>query len=129
MDIPNISYVLAAVLFIVGIKKLSHPKSAQSGNQIAALGMLIAIVATLISADKIDFQLIIIGIVIGSIVGLFFAIKVEMTQMPQMVAIFNGFGGGASALVAASEFLKLGSHNLFTLSKSRNADLKLPNCR
>lgn len=116
MDIPNISYVLAAVLFIVGIKKLSHPKSAQSGNQIAALGMLIAIVATLISADKIDFQLIIIGIVIGSIVGLFFAIKVEMTQMPQMVAIFNGFGGGASALVAASEFLKLGSHNLFTLS-------------
>ena len=116
MNIPNISYVLAAVLFIIGIKKLSHPKSAQSGNQIAALGMLIAIIATLISADKIDFQLIIIGVIIGSIVGLLFAIKVEMTQMPQMVAIFNGFGGGASALVAASEFLKLGSLSSFTLS-------------
>ena len=116
MDIPNISYVLAAVLFIIGIKRLSHPKSAQSGNQIAALGMLIAIIATLISADKINFQLIIFGILIGSIIGLFFAIKVEMTQMPQMVAIFNGFGGGASALVAASEFLKLGSPSSFTLS-------------
>ena len=105
MDIPNISYVLAAIFFIIGIKRLSHPKSAQSGNQLAALGMLIAIIATLISADKIDLQLIIIGIVIGSIIGLLFATKVEMTQMPQMVAIFNGFGGGASALVAASEFL------------------------
>ena len=116
MEIPNISYVLAAVFFIIGIKRLSHPKSAQSGNQLAALGMLIAIIATLISADKIDLQLIIIGIVIGSIIGLLFATKVEMTQMPQMVAIFNGFGGGASALVAASEFLKLGSHSSFTLS-------------
>ncbi len=116
MDIANISYVLAAVLFIIGIKKLSHPKSAQSGNQIAALGMLIAIVATIATANMIDLKLIIIGMIIGSVIGLIFATKVEMTQMPQMVAIFNGFGGGASALVAASEFLKLFDQSPLTLA-------------
>ena len=77
--------------------------------------MLIAIIATLISYGKIDFQMIAIGMIIGAIIGATFAIKVEMTQMPQMVAIFNGFGGGASALVAAAEFLKTGEITTFTL--------------
>ena len=116
MAYSNIFYVLAAVLFILGIKKLSHPKTARNGNFIAASGMLIAILATLISYGAIDLQIIFIGMIIGSIIGATFALKVEMTQMPQMVAIFNGFGGSASALVAAAEFLKTGDATTFTYS-------------
>ncbi len=104
MEYTNLAYVFAAILFILGIKKLSSPKTARSGNAIASVGMLIAIVATLASFELLDFKLIAIGMVIGTIIGATFAIRVEMTQMPQMVAIFNGFGGGASALVAATEF-------------------------
>ena len=116
MLFSNLSYVLASVLFILGIKKLSHPKTARQGNFIAALGMFIAIIATLLSNGQIDLKLIFIGILIGSVIGAMFAIKVEMTHMPQMVAIFNGFGGGASALVAAAEFLKGGDISTFTVS-------------
>ena len=116
MAYSNVFYVLAAVLFILGIKKLSHPKTARNGNFIAASGMLIAILATLLSYGAIDLQIIFIGMIIGSIIGATFALKVEMTQMPQMVAIFNGFGGSASALVAAAEFLKTGDATTFTYS-------------
>jgi NAD(P) transhydrogenase subunit beta len=116
MLITNLSYVLASVLFILGIKRLSHPKTARQGNFISATGMFIAITATLISNGNIDLKLILVGMAIGSIIGLIFAVKVEMTQMPQMVAIFNGFGGGASALVAAAEFLKGSEMGIFTLS-------------
>ena len=116
MTIPNISYVLASVLFILGIKKLSHPKSAQNGNSLAAIGMLIAIISTLISEGSLNFELIFIGMIVGTFIGAIFATRVEMTQMPQMVAIFNGFGGGASALIAAAEFLKSGSITSFTLT-------------
>ena len=105
MEYTNLAYVAAAILFIIGIKRLSSPKSAQSGNTIASIGMLIAIVATVLSFELLDFKLIAIGMIIGSIIGATFAIRVQMTQMPQMGAIFNGFGGGASALVAAAEFL------------------------
>ena len=104
MEYTNLAYVLAAVLFIIGIKRLSSPKTAQSGNTIASLGMLVAIIATIISFDLLNFKLIAIGMIIGTIIGATFAIRVQMTQMPQMVAIFNGFGGGASALVACAEF-------------------------
>ena len=116
IDYSSIAYVLASVLFILGIKKLSHPKTARDGNFVAASGMLIAIVSTLVFYSEIDFQLIFIGMVIGAIIGATFAIKVEMTQMPQMVAIFNGFGGGASALIASAEFLNSGDINTFTMS-------------
>ncbi len=116
MDFSNIAYVLASVFFILGIKKLSHPKTARSGNSIATFGMFIAIIATLIYYDQLDFQIIGIGIIIGALIGVIFATKVEMTQMPQMVAIFNGFGGGASALIAASEFLKTGEITTFTIA-------------
>ena len=116
MNYTNIFYVLASVLFILGIKKLSHPKTARSGNFLSACGMFVAIVSTLIANDNIDLQMIIIGVIIGSAIGALFAQKVEMTQMPQMVAIFNGFGGSASALVAAAEFLNSGSISTFTLS-------------
>ena len=116
MNYTNIFYVLASVLFILGIKKLSHPKTARNGNFLSACGMFIAIVSTLIANDNIDLQMIVIGMIIGSVIGALFAQKVEMTQMPQMVAIFNGFGGSASALVAAAEFLNSGSISTFTLS-------------
>ena len=116
MDYTNIFYVLASVLFILGIKNLSHPKSARNGNFMAFIGMMIAIGITLVSEPKLDYQIIAIGIIIGTVIGFLFALKVEMTQMPQMVAIFNGFGGAASALVAAAEFLKLGDLTSFTVS-------------
>ena len=118
----SILYVLSSVLFIIGIKRLSHPKTARSGNFISSLGMLIAIITTLVSSSTVNLELVAIGIVIGSIIGAFFAIRVEMTQMPQMVAIFNGFGGIASALIAAAEFLNpsepLLSFSLATISLS-----------
>ena len=115
MEYTNLAYVAAAILFIIGIKRLSSPKSAQSGNTIASIGMLVAIIATVVSFELLDFRLIGIGMIIGSIIGATFAIRVQMTQMPQMVAIFNGFGGGASALVAAAEFFtKHGTTDLTT---------------
>ena len=111
MDYTNLFYVAAAVLFILGIKRLSSPKTARAGNALASVGMLIAIVATVSSFGELDYKLIAIGMIIGSIIGATFALRVEMTQMPQMVAIFNGFGGGASALVATAEyFSKFGNY-------------------
>ncbi|MBC8312016.1 MAG: NAD(P)(+) transhydrogenase (Re/Si-specific) subunit beta [Candidatus Marinimicrobia bacterium] len=104
MEFTNIAYVVGAVCFILGIKMLSHPRTARKGNGIASLGMLIAIVATLTAGEVLDFKMIGIAILIGSIIGGIIAQKIEMTQMPQMVAIFNGLGGGASALVASAEF-------------------------
>ena len=105
----DIAYLISAVSFIYGLKMLSHPRTARKGNIIASLGMLIAIVATVILGTDLDLTMIGIAMVIGSIIGAFFAIRVEMTQMPQLVAIFNGFGGGASALVASAEFLNPGT--------------------
>jgi len=113
MEYTNIAYVFAAILFILGIKRLSSPKTARSGNTTASMGMLIAIIATLVSYGHLDFKIIAIGIIVGSIIGAFFALKVQMTQMPQMVAIFNGFGGGASALVAAAEYLNPANPSTF----------------
>ncbi len=111
----NFLYLLSAICFIYGLKMLSHPKTARNGNIFASIGMLIAIVATVFLGTDLDLKMIGIAMIIGSIIGAFFAIKVEMTQMPQLVAIFNGFGGGASALVASSEFLKYGSDSTFFL--------------
>ena len=105
MEYSNFFYVLAAVCFILGLKRLSHPKTARSGNAIASLGMLIAIIATFTATGNLNYQLIVMGMALGGLIGGAFALKVEMTQMPQMVAIFNGFGGGASALVAGADFV------------------------
>ncbi|MBT3665176.1 NAD(P)(+) transhydrogenase (Re/Si-specific) subunit beta [bacterium] len=122
INLESMLYVFSSVLFIIGIKRLSHPKTARSGNFIASLGMLIAIITTLVSNSTVNLELIAVGIVIGSVIGAFFAIRVEMTQMPQMVAIFNGFGGIASALIAAAEFLNpsepLLSFSIATISLS-----------
>jgi NAD(P) transhydrogenase subunit beta len=105
-DILIIIYLIASILFIFGIKQLSSVKTARQGNLISAIGMLIAIVATLFDQKIVNYELIIIGLIIGSIVGAIFALKVEMTAMPQMVALLNGFGGGASLLVASADYYK-----------------------
>ena len=97
---------------------LSHPKTARNGNLISSFGMLVAIIATLAIPGNLNWMMIVIGILVGSIVGAFFAIRVQMTQMPQLVAIFNGFGGAASALVACSEFLKINDGSTFAISLS-----------
>ena len=100
------AYLLSAVLFILGLKQLSSPETARRGNRVAAVGMLLAVVATLLDRQIIDFTWILIGLVTGSLIGAIMARTVKMTAMPQMVAVFNGFGGGASGLVAAAEYVR-----------------------
>ena len=99
--IVNLSYLAAAVLFIMGLKGLTHPRSAVRGNMFGALGMFLATIVTLIG-QGFDFTLIITGLIVGSLIGTVLAVKIEMTAMPQLVALFNGFGGGASVLVAGA---------------------------
>ena len=103
----DIGYLIAAALFIFGLKKLGHPRTAPRGNQLGALGMLVAVLTTILDMELADdpanWTLIIAGLAIGSLIGYWMAVKVEMTGMPELVALFNGFGGAASALVALSE--------------------------
>jgi NAD(P) transhydrogenase subunit beta len=107
--ILEVSYIIASVLFILGLKKLSSPKSAKQGNLWAAVGMILAIVATLVfhkdeAGNAIThIPLILLAIVIGSIVGWLIAMKVKMTAMPQLVSLFNGMGGAAAALISLIE--------------------------
>ena len=100
------SYLAAAALFILGLKRLGSPATARSGNLLAAIGMLIAVSITLLDKDILRYELIVIGVAIGSLLGAILARTIKMTAMPQMVAIFNGVGGAASALIASSEFLR-----------------------
>ena len=102
-----IAYLISSVLFILAIKKLGKVKTARQGNLLSAIGMLIAILATLIKLESFDPQFIIIGLAIGALIGVISALRVAMTAMPEMVGIFNGFGGGASALVASAEMIKI----------------------
>ena len=104
-----IGYLLSAALFIFGLKKLGHPRTAPRGNQYGALGMLVAVITTVVkmqAAGGAEWTLIIAGLVVGSVIGIIMAVRVEMTGMPELVALFNGFGGAASALVALSESWK-----------------------
>jgi H+-translocating NAD(P) transhydrogenase subunit beta len=103
----QISYLVAASLFIVGLKQLGSPATARRGNLLGAIGMLIAIVATLLDQRVLNYEMILVGILIGSGLGAVMAQRVEMTAMPQMVGLLNGFGGAASALVAVGEFNSL----------------------
>jgi NAD(P) transhydrogenase subunit beta len=95
-------YLLSTILFIFGIKRLSKVKTARRGNALAAVGMLLAIVGALLELGVVDYRWIAGGMAVGTIIGLLFALRVQMTSMPEMVALFNGFGGIASALVATS---------------------------
>ncbi|ASV74802.1 NAD(P) transhydrogenase subunit beta [Thermogutta terrifontis] len=101
-----LAYLLASVLFILGIKGLTHPRTAVRGNLTGALGMLIAVLATLFHSGIIEYHWIILGLIVGSVMGAVLALKVRMTAMPQMVALLNGFGGAASVLVAAAELIR-----------------------
>jgi NAD(P) transhydrogenase subunit beta len=115
-----LGYLLSAALFIFGLKKLGHPRTAPRGNQYGAMGMLVAVITTVIdmqfASGEMNWVLIIAGLAIGSLIGIVMAVKVEMTGMPELVALFNGFGGAASALVALSE----------TWKYIENPDLPLP---
>jgi len=110
-----LAYLVAAVLFILGLKQLSSPKGARNGNFTAALGMVIALVATipLLHFTTAGITVIAVGVLIGAVVGSVGARMVKMTAIPQMVALFNGVGGGAAALVAVSELLHFGTHPQF----------------
>ncbi len=102
----DLSYFAAAICFIVGLKFLSSPARARRGNQIAAVGMFVAVVATFVSREVgQNYVLIVVGIIIGGVVASYFSRRVQMTAMPQMVAIFNGMGGATAALVSVGEFM------------------------
>lgn len=102
----NAGYLVAAVLFIFGLKGLTHPRTAVRGNLLGACGMLLAIVITLTDQGIVGFEVILIGIVIGAAIGAVLAVKIEMTAMPELVALFNGFGGIASVLVAGAALIE-----------------------
>ena len=97
------SYVVAALLFIFGLRSLSSPATAKTGNRLAAIGMAVALIATLLDRQIISFWTIIGGTIVGAAVGIYFARTVAMTAMPQMVALFNGAGGATAAIVSIME--------------------------
>jgi NAD(P) transhydrogenase subunit beta len=103
----NLIYLIAGVLFILGIKGLTKPSTAVRGNILSALGMLIAVVVTLLDSEIVNFSYIIAGALTGGIVGAFMALRIQMTSMPQMVALLNGFGGGASLTIALAEYFSV----------------------
>ena len=103
----DVAYLLAAILFIAGLKGLAHPKSAVRGNLLGAVGMLIAIVVTLVDQDVLNWTWIVAGVAAGSAIGALLALRIQMTAMPQLVGLFNGFGGGASILVAGAVLIQL----------------------
>lgn len=105
--IVNIVYVVAAVLFIFGLRGMAHPRTAVRGNLTGATGMLLAVVATLLSPQfGYSWTYVLIGLAIGAVIGAVLAINIAMTAMPELVALFNGFGGAASVVVAGAELIK-----------------------
>ncbi len=116
--IINLSYLIASVLFIFGLKGLTHPRTAVRGNLTAAMAMLIAVVVTLLDQNIVGFKVIIAGIILGGAIGMTLAIKIQMTDIPQLVALFNGFGGGASVFVAGAALIEVSV-------KTKNPELHL----
>src|SRR5215510_13404327 len=103
-NLANLLYLIPIVAFILALRFLSNPARARRGNQIGAAGMLVAIVVTWIHAGSASWWAIVVGMIIGGAFGAVAARRVKMTAMPQMVALFNGVGGGAAALIALAEF-------------------------
>jgi NAD(P) transhydrogenase subunit beta len=104
----NLAYLIASALFVFGLKGLGHPRTAVRGNFTGAVGMLLAIVVTLVDRRILSFELIIVGLIVGAAIGAVLALKIQMTAMPQMVALLNGFGGAASILVAGAALIEAG---------------------
>ncbi len=102
----NIGYLISAALFIFGLKGLTHPRTAVRGNLLGACGMFLAVVITLTDQSIVSFEVILVGIVIGAAIGAVLAVKIEMTAMPELVAVFNGFGGIASVFVAGAALIE-----------------------
>ncbi|HEX6584813.1 MAG TPA: NAD(P)(+) transhydrogenase (Re/Si-specific) subunit beta [Thermoleophilaceae bacterium] len=109
-DFIRVLYILAFICFILGLRLLNHPRTARRGNRVAAVGMAIAVIATLLIESVGDYGLIALGVVIGTAVGVPAARSVKMTAMPQMVALFNGVGGGAVALISWVEYREALEH-------------------
>ena len=105
-DLFQLGYLAAACLFILGLKGLAHPRTAVRGNLLGACGMLLAVVVVMFDRSIIDFKMIALGLVIGAVIGVLLATRVQMTSMPQLVALFNGFGGLASVLVAMASYIE-----------------------
>lgn len=103
-DLATLLYIVSFSLFIFGVRRGTHPTTARQGNLIAAVGMTIAVVTTLLLDGIGNWGLIVLGLLVGTVVGVVASLKVQMTAMPQMVALYNGVGGGAVALIAWSEF-------------------------
>jgi len=108
-SVLQIVYLVAAILFIQGLRDMTHPRTAVRGNLISAGGMFVAVAVTLLWFEILSPAVLLGGLVVGTLVGTVLAVKVEMTQMPQLVGVFNGFGGGASALVAGAELIEFNS--------------------
>ena len=106
MDLIQAAYFVVAILFIVGLKRMAHPTTAKSGIVWAGWGMVLAVLATFFWPGMGNFALILLALLLGSVVAWWAAVRVAMTDMPQMVAIYNGMGGGAAATIAAVELLK-----------------------
>lgn len=127
VSILEISYVIASVLFIVGLKMLSHPLTARRGNILAAIGMGVAILATILFHEKDgksigNIGLILAAILLGTIIGWLIAKRVKMTAMPQLVSLFNGMGGAAAALISIMEFPNI-SNELIAKSGMANGQV------
>ena len=112
-NLQNLFYIIASIMFVFGIKMLGRPESARNGNALSALGMLLAIITALLSDQILHWQWILAGLAAGTLVGALAARLVAMTAMPEMVALFNGFGGIASLLVGWAEFQKVYSAGAF----------------
>ncbi|HEY6537498.1 MAG TPA: NAD(P)(+) transhydrogenase (Re/Si-specific) subunit beta [Candidatus Dormibacteraeota bacterium] len=105
-----LGYLATVVLFVFGIRQLSSPATARQGNRLAAVGMLVALVVTFVGLGALPWAAVVPALVVGAVVGALAARAVRMTAMPQMVALFNGMGGGAAALIGADEFLRHTAH-------------------
>ncbi len=106
VTLVNLVYLLSACLFIIGLRGLSHPRTAVRGNMLGAVGMLLAVVVTLLDRKIVGYEIIAAGLVVGSVLGIVLALRIKMTAMPQLVGMFNGFGGGASLLVAGAVLIE-----------------------
>lgn len=104
--IRSVAYLVAAILFIQGLRDMTHPRTATRGNLTSATGMFLAVGVTVLWFDIVSPLLLIAGLVVGSVIGTWLAVTVETTEMPQLVGLYNGFGGGASALVAGAELIE-----------------------
>jgi NAD(P) transhydrogenase subunit beta len=118
-----LAYLFASVCFILGLKMLSSARTARRGNVLSSFGMLLAIVVTLMDQKILSFEYIVVGLLIGSAVGVVLAVRVQMTDMPQMVGVLNGLGGGASTLVAYAEYLRLSGNTAINVWAGGEVDL------